>query len=197
MSEGDVPLPVDPEQQGRWLAEVIRAVQTPAILLQWFGVGSLVLAAFVVTVFLAAPDAVCEKLYDREVKAQRDVPAAERQKLPPYSDFVRAQQIQYVAAGAICLPCGFLIAFGGMKMRQLTGFGWALTGSILSIIPFTNMCCCAGLPIGLWALVVLFGSDVRLAFSRVGAAGGLEAYEAEVARDLEENPPSKPPTRLE
>jgi hypothetical protein len=41
-----------------------------------------------------------------------------------------------------------------------------VTGSILSIIPCTNSCCCIGTPLGIWALVVLLNSDVKLAFSR-------------------------------
>jgi hypothetical protein len=69
-----------------------------------------------------------------------------------------------------------------------------VAGVVLSIIPCTNTCCCAGLPIGLWALVTLFGSDVRLAFARVGAAGGLERFEE--PPPPRDEPPSRP-IRLE
>ena len=80
-------------------------------------------------------------------------------------------------------------------MRHLHGYGWAVTGAVLSAVPCTNSCCCFGTPIGLWAIVVLFGSDVRLAFARVGAFGGLETFEADV-EPRDEDPPSRP-IRLE
>jgi len=194
MSESEIEPPGDPEKRGQWLANVIRAIQPPATMLLWFGVGSMVLAALTIAVFLAAPDSFCERWHKDLVKEQFDRPPEEREPVPTYSDFVRAKQIQFVGSGAVSLPCSFLIAFGGLRMRQLHGFGWALTGSILSIVPFTNMCCCLGTPIGLWAIVVLFGSDVRLAFSRVGAAGGLEAFPVEPQE--RDEPPSRP-IRLE
>jgi hypothetical protein len=80
-----------------------------------------------------------------------------------------------VVATLVSLGASFVITIGGLKMKQLSGYWWAVTGAILSILPFSNACCCFGLPVGLWALVALFGSDIRLAFSRVSAAGGLEA----------------------
>jgi hypothetical protein len=69
-----------------------------------------------------------------------------------------------------------------------------VTGAVLSALPCTNSCCLVGTPIGLWALVILFGSDARLAFARVGAVGGLGKYEDDMGpRD---DPPSRP-IRLE
>ena len=52
--------------------------------------------------------------------------------LPPYAKFVRAQQLQYVTGYAISLVCSFLIAFGAVRMRHLNGYGWAVTGAVLS-----------------------------------------------------------------
>ena len=185
----------DPENDGRWLANAIGAVRTPAAALQWYGVASVVLAALVITIFLAAPDSICDPLYKKAVRDQQQLPANEQKPLPPYGEFVRAIQVQWVGGYAISLVCGFLIAYGGIRMRQFHGYGWAVTGAVLSAIPCTNSCCCAGTPIGLWALVTLFGSDVRLAFSRVGAVGGLGRYEEDM-RSRDVDPPSRP-IRLE
>ena len=195
MSEyGGPPPEPDSERDGRWLANAIRAVRGPATALQWYGVGSVVLAALVITVFLAAPDSVCDPLYKRAVRDQQELPANERKPLPPYGDFVRGTQVQVVGGYAVSLACGFLIAFGGIRMRQLHGYGWAVAGAVLAAVPCTNSCACVGTPIGLWALVILFGSDVRLAFARVGAVGGLERYEDE--QRSRDDPPSRP-IRLE
>src|SRR5262249_52432082 len=58
---------------------------------------------------------------------------------------------------------GFII-FGALKMMKLQSWGIALAASILAIIPCTSPCCCTGLPIGIWAIVVLVNSDVKAAF---------------------------------
>jgi hypothetical protein len=196
MTDYGTPLPPpDPENQGRWLADVIRSVQLPGVVLQWYGVVSFVLAATVLAIFLAAPDQVADWYYQRMVQQQREVPAEERTPLPPRDKFAKQMQIQWAASGAVNMVTGFLTAFGGIRMKQLHGYGWAVTGSLLAAIPCTSMCCCIGLPIGLYALVTLFGSDVRMGFSRVGAAGGLEAFQSEF-RSRDDDPPSRP-IRLE
>jgi hypothetical protein len=192
---GTPPPPPDPENQGLWLANVIRSVALPGAVLQWYGVVSMLLAAIVVAVFLAAPDEVPRRIYDRMLKSQRERPAEERTPLPPYDQFARIQQIEWLGGGAVSLVCSFLIAFGGIRMKQLHGYGWAVTGSVLASIPGASSCCCIGLPIGLYALVTLFGSDVRMGFARVGAAGGLEAFQSEF-RSRDDDPPSRP-IRLE
>jgi hypothetical protein len=59
---------------------------------------------------------------------------------------------------------GGLILFGAMKMRQLNNWGLALAASILAMIPCLSPCCCLGLPIGIWALVVLLDNNVKASF---------------------------------
>ena len=60
---------------------------------------------------------------------------------------------------------GGLIFFGAMKMRQLNNWGLALASSILAMIPCLSPCCCLGLPIGIWALVVLLDNNVKASFA--------------------------------
>lgn len=194
MTDYGSPPPLEPEGSHRWLADAIATVQTPATFLLWYAVVSMVLAALVLAVFLAAPDSICEWWYKEEVRANLERRAEDRVPIPPYRKFVQDKQIQTVASYAIILVCSFVIAFGAVRMKQLNGYGWAVTAAILSVIPCTNGCCCIGTPVGLWALVILFGSDVRLAFARVGAAGGLEAFTDDPDRDGDQ--PSRP-IRLE
>lgn len=59
---------------------------------------------------------------------------------------------------------GVLILIGGLKMKKLESFGLAVTACILAILPCTSPCCLIGLPIGIWALVVLFRPEVKSAF---------------------------------
>lgn len=64
-----------------------------------------------------------------------------------------------------------LVAYGAVRMMKLESFGWALAASILALIPCTSPCCILGLPIGIWALIVLYRADVQTAFGRSVAVG--------------------------
>ncbi len=55
-----------------------------------------------------------------------------------------------------------LIIVGGVKMVKFESWGAALTGAILLILPCTV--CWIGLPIGVWATIVLSLRDVRTRF---------------------------------
>ena len=50
------------------------------------------------------------------------------------------------------------------KMKQLESWGLALAGTIVAMIPYLSPCCCIGLPVGIWSLVVLLNQDVKSAF---------------------------------
>ena len=63
---------------------------------------------------------------------------------------------------AICVS-GFVI-FGAMKMKKLESYGLAMGASIVAMIPCISPCCVLGLPIGIWALVVLMKPEVKAAF---------------------------------
>jgi hypothetical protein len=58
----------------------------------------------------------------------------------------------------------FVILFGAWKMIRAQSYGWALTASILSILPCTG-CCVLGIPFGIWGLVVLNDAQVKSCFS--------------------------------
>jgi hypothetical protein len=57
-----------------------------------------------------------------------------------------------------------IILFGGIKMRKLENYGLAMAASIIAMIPCNWPCCIIGLPIGIWALVVLSKPEVKNAF---------------------------------
>jgi hypothetical protein len=173
----------EPGQTGRWLVDSIRAVQGPGTAMQWFGMISVFLSVVVLLLFLVSPETLTDPAYKQMRKAQEDKAPEDRTPLPPYKKWAQQAQIEYVVASLLSLAGSFVVTIGGMKMKQVSGYAWALIGAILSIVPCTNMCCCAGLPIGLWALVALLGSDVRLAFTRVSEAGGLDAMLANVPED--------------
>lgn len=62
------------------------------------------------------------------------------------------------------LLVGGLILFGGLKMRRLENYGLCVAASILVMIPILSCCCIVGVPIGIWALVVISKPEVKSAF---------------------------------
>jgi len=57
-----------------------------------------------------------------------------------------------------------LIFVGGLKMKKLESYGFAMAASIIAMIPCISPCCFLGLPVGIWALVVLAKPEVKSAF---------------------------------
>jgi hypothetical protein len=57
-----------------------------------------------------------------------------------------------------------LVLYGALRMKKLSGYNWAMTAAILALIPCIGPCCLAGIPIGIWALVVLSKPEVKDAF---------------------------------
>jgi len=69
-----------------------------------------------------------------------------------------------VISGIIGILVSGLILFGAMKMKKLESYGLAMAASIIAMIPCFSPCCVLGLPIGIWALVVLMKPEVKSAF---------------------------------
>jgi hypothetical protein len=70
-----------------------------------------------------------------------------------------------VATSVIGLIIAGVIFFGARRMQELRSWGLALTVSILAMIPCISPCCLIGLPIGIWAIVVLVRPEVKAAFT--------------------------------
>jgi hypothetical protein len=68
-----------------------------------------------------------------------------------------------IASSGLGLLIGILIVVGAMKMKKLESYSLAVTISIISILP-CSLCCIAGVPIGIWSLVVLSKPEVKGAF---------------------------------
>lgn len=63
------------------------------------------------------------------------------------------------------LILGVMVIYGGIQMRQLKGYGLAMTSSIIACVPCLT-CCCYGLPIGIWCIVVLMSGVVKQGFEQ-------------------------------
>jgi hypothetical protein len=69
-----------------------------------------------------------------------------------------------VVSSVIGILLSVLIFIGAMKMKKLESHGLAVAASIVAMIPCLSPCCLLGLPIGIWAAVVLFKPEVKGAF---------------------------------
>jgi hypothetical protein len=59
---------------------------------------------------------------------------------------------------------GVIVLIGAAKMQKLQSYQFALTASIVAMVPCISPCCVFGLPFGIWALVVLNKPEVKSQF---------------------------------
>jgi len=69
-----------------------------------------------------------------------------------------------VVAGVVGIIAAVVVLIGALKMKNLESHGWAVTASVIALLPCVSPCCLVGLPIGIWALVVLNKPEVKAAF---------------------------------
>lgn len=103
--------------------------------------------------------------FNEMVDANPNVPADERQQQKDLFAKVMRGYLQYMP---VFLPVGLLgnllVVAGGISMIRVGSRGLAMTGAILAMLPFMTCCCVAGLPIGIWSLILLNNADVKAAF---------------------------------
>jgi predicted Zn finger-like uncharacterized protein len=75
-----------------------------------------------------------------------------------------AHEPQAIVGGIVGVIFSAIIIFACVQMMGLRMWGFALAGTIMSMINCFNGCCCLGLPFGIWALVILLDQEVKSAF---------------------------------
>ncbi|HLL55632.1 MAG TPA: hypothetical protein VK447_18875 [Myxococcaceae bacterium] len=65
-----------------------------------------------------------------------------------------------------------LALFGGLQMKNLKNYNLVMAASIVALIPCCGPCCCVGMPIGIWSIVVLMKPEVKASFGS-GSRGGV------------------------
>ena len=74
-----------------------------------------------------------------------------------------AQKAGPVGAILGILTSAFVI-FGALKMRSAQSFGLAMAAAIVAMLP-CSCTCCIGIPVGIWALVVMNKPEVKSSFT--------------------------------
>jgi len=89
------------------------------------------------------------------------------QQVPEFAKYMLGAggSVVGVLLNIVGIGCSALVFYGGLQMQKLQAFNLAMAASVVAMIPCLSPCCCIGIPIGIWALIVLNKPDVRAAFS--------------------------------
>ncbi len=72
--------------------------------------------------------------------------------------------IYFPMTGLLSLAAAPVVIFGGIQMLSARKYSLAVLAAILALVPLSSVCCITGIPIGIWALIVLRHPEVRAAF---------------------------------
>ena len=98
----------------------------------------------------------------RDLANDKDLPPQLRDTFQQFGKLMTVQQI--VITNSVIAAASLISLLGGIQMLRLRTYGLAVAGAILGLNPLSCPCCMAQVPIAIWALVILFRSDVRMAF---------------------------------
>jgi hypothetical protein len=82
--------------------------------------------------------------------------------LGPANELPEGSPFYWVAA-FVTILWGAVVTLGGVKLMQLQSYGSVMVAVIFAMLP-CNPCCLPGIPIAIWALVVMARPDVKRAF---------------------------------
>jgi hypothetical protein len=69
-----------------------------------------------------------------------------------------------VTSGVLQVGLAILMWVGATRMARLQSWGLSLAAAIAALLP-CSCCCILGLPLGIWAIVILAKPDVKAAFT--------------------------------
>jgi hypothetical protein len=138
----------------------------PGALMIATGVINLLIGMYLVGVWFVVgrmSDAEFDKVYEQSARPEQ---RKQFEDAGYTKSDVRRLVIGFYAAFGIGNLLGSVLSMlGGSLMCARKARGFAILASIITAIPcLTSACCLLGLPIGIWALIVLFQPDVKAAF---------------------------------
>lgn len=145
---------VDPREAAR------QAVRAPAIALLVTGIiglaFNLIGLGTVIYVLAAGPDAMLDQM--ERVFPPGQLQDAMKETWSP--EGLRQNLVMTVLFLGVCV----VICIAAVQMLRLRVYWLALAGCVLAMVNIENCCCMLGLPIGIWALVMLLQPGVRNSF---------------------------------
>ncbi len=155
------------DSRGGFLEIARKKVSTPGLMLILAGLLSLVIEGGLLALASTNPNAFVDWYQKTLIDSQQDpkVKADIQQQFDQQKAGMRLDSPLNFGSYGLGAVLAVLTILGGVKMRGLSGYGLAMTGSIAAIIPISG-CCCATMPVGIWALIVLMNADVKRAFGK-------------------------------
>jgi hypothetical protein len=68
-----------------------------------------------------------------------------------------------VVTDLLAIGLSAFVIFGALKMQKLQSWNLCLAASIVAMVP-CSCTCCIGLPLGIWAIILLAKPEVKQAF---------------------------------
>ncbi len=131
------------------------AVSLPAILLMVLSAISVLLGLINVLQAFGGADPAVEQLLE-----DPNLPEGARQVLAGVS--ATGSKVLFALLSVVL---NGIVFFGALKMKNLQSHGLAMAAAIIAVIPCCGPCVCLGIPVGIWALVVLNKPEVKAAFT--------------------------------
>jgi hypothetical protein len=128
----------------------LQAVRGPALALKITAILALVMAAVSLIIHLLIVVGV-------------HIPVPQWNHTPAHT-LSAAQASIYIIGDILGATLAVLVWIGASKMAALKHHGFALTASIIAMLP-CSICCIIGLPFGIWALVALNKPEVKSHFT--------------------------------
>jgi hypothetical protein len=129
-------------------------VNLPAILLMV--AGGIGIAYALVSLISALTGGAAQQEQLNQLLSNPDIP-------PSLKSFAStASRGGFIGPLILIIANGFIL-FGGLKMKSLESYGLALAAAIVAVIPCCP-CGCIGIPVGIYALIILNKPEVKAAF---------------------------------
>lgn len=71
-----------------------------------------------------------------------------------------------LVAAFLSLVLAPVVVYGASRMMKLTSYKMSRAAAVLALIPCTSCCFLVGIPMGIWALIVLNKPEIRQAFDQ-------------------------------
>ena len=139
-------------------AAAAATLKVPAILLIVFGVLGLVMT--LVSPFLKKFWVDLMLHFFEQMNVQ--LPPQSREQMEAARD--AGFQLRDAFGLGLGLVVNSVILLGGFKMLKVQTWGLALAAAILVMLPCGSFCCCIGLPLGIWFIILLNKPEVKSSF---------------------------------
>ena len=99
------------------------------------------------------------------LQALKDLPPEQRKQLEDAIKEGFEGSLSNYAKAFPALGASVFVVFGGLRMRAVRSWGLSLAACIVVMLPLLGCCCCIGLPIGIWGIVMLSKPEVKAQFT--------------------------------